>query len=79
MSTSPESVVIGMATKQEDACKIAATNALEHLKIMTAWDAIKTNLFLRYYSCAWLWKRSHMHQLKMVSANFKWSWCCHEL
>jgi len=36
MSTSPESVVIGMATKQEDACKIAATNALEHLKIMTA-------------------------------------------
>jgi len=39
---------------------------------------MKTNLFLRYYSCAWLWKRNHMPQRKTVSANFKWSWCCLE-
>jgi hypothetical protein len=36
MSTSPESVTFGIAEQQEDACKIAATNALEHLKLMTA-------------------------------------------
>jgi RISC-loading complex subunit TARBP2 len=36
MSTSPESVTFGIAATQEGACKIAAENALEHLKIMTA-------------------------------------------
>jgi len=36
MSTSPESVMYGIAATQEDACKMAAKNALEYLKIMTA-------------------------------------------
>jgi hypothetical protein len=36
MSTSPESVVFGIAETEGSACKNAATNALEHLKIMTA-------------------------------------------
>jgi hypothetical protein len=36
MSTSPETVTFGIAATTDDACKIAATNALEHLKIMTA-------------------------------------------
>jgi hypothetical protein len=36
MPTSLESVVFGMAETKEDACKMAATNALEHLKIMIA-------------------------------------------
>ena len=36
MSTSPESVIFGIAATQEDACKIAAESALDHLKIMTA-------------------------------------------
>ena len=36
MSTSPESVMFGIGETEEDACKMAATNALEHLKLMTA-------------------------------------------
>jgi hypothetical protein len=36
MSTSPESVVFGIAETEEDACKMAAKNALEHLILMTA-------------------------------------------
>jgi hypothetical protein len=36
ISTSPESVVFGMASTAEEAYKSVATNALDHLKIMTA-------------------------------------------
>ena len=63
----------GIAATQEDACKMAAKNALEYLKIMTAWDAIKTNLFLRYCSCALLWKRNHILQYETISPNFEWT------
>jgi hypothetical protein len=36
ISTSLETIVFGTASTEEDACKVAATNALEHLKLMSA-------------------------------------------
>jgi RISC-loading complex subunit TARBP2 len=36
ISTNLESMVFGTASTEEDACKLAATNALEHLKLMSA-------------------------------------------
>ncbi|PNF43467.1 Interferon-inducible double-stranded RNA-dependent protein kinase activator A-like protein A [Cryptotermes secundus] len=36
ISTSLQSVVFGTATTEEEACKMAATNALEHLKLMSS-------------------------------------------